>query len=171
MVNWTDVINGWQLFANWYFSLPLLGQVMVIIGIFAAIALVLILIFYIIYGLCYLVYYIFKGIYYLFKYIALGIYKIFEALYYALSGKEKPIKAPNGAVQPTPVIVQKVPQTQHVHAPIDRNIQYVNSGVMFCTECGNHFTESMSKQMNENGMAFCVYCGKGFKLTSMGIES
>ncbi len=170
MVNWTDVINGWQLFANWYSSLPLLGQVMVVVGIFAAIALALILVFYIIYAVCYLVYYILKGIYLLIKYILLGIYKIFEALYYAISGKEKPVKAKEGAAQPVPVIVQKAPEPSITHASEEHAVQYVYSGAMYCTECGSPFSEAMIHQINTKGMAFCVHCGKGLKLASMEVE-
>jgi putative hemolysin len=155
----------WQMFVDWFLAMPLIGQIMLVVGIFAALVLVGILVYYIVYGVGYLVYYILKGVYYLIKYILLAFYKVFEALYYAISGKEKPVKQPQAAEQHNNVVIQvKTPEVQ-------KSVQMANPGIMFCTECGNRFTNDVAQQFAENGLAFCTHCGKGFKSTQLSIVS
>ena len=151
---WREFGMYWQYFVDWFFTLPLIGQIMVIVGIFAAIALTLIIIYYVIYGIGYLIYYILKG-----------IYKIFEALYYALLGKEKPSKEAKESIEPVQKVYTYSERRSQVASEPTKSVQTVNPDVMYCTECGNRFTESMTHQLNVQGIAFCVHCGNGLKST------
>ena len=82
----------WQSFVDWFTTIPLYGQILVIVGALTIAILTVILVYYIIKGVAYLVYYILKGIYMLLKAIGVGFYRLCDALYWAISGKEKPIK-------------------------------------------------------------------------------
>ena len=164
-MNIYDFGGYWQMFVDWFLAMPLIGQVMLVVGIFAALVLVGIIVYYVIYGVAYLVYYILKGVYYLIKYILLGFYRVFEALYYAISGKEKPVKQPQATVQQGNVVIQvKTPEVQ-------KSVQMANMDIMYCTDCGNKLTQEMTQQFGQKGSAFCTHCGKGFKSTQLSIVS
>jgi hypothetical protein len=79
---WNDPIG-------WFLEFPLLGQILIIIGLIALTIAALVLVYYILKGVAYLLYYLFKGLYLLLKAIFTGIYKLFEGLFYAISGKPK----------------------------------------------------------------------------------
>ena len=85
---------AWHEIVDWFLLQPIYAQVLVLIGVFAVLTLAVILVYYVLKGVCYLIYYLLKGIFYLFKGIGLLFYKVFEGLYYAISGKPKPVKEP-----------------------------------------------------------------------------
>ncbi len=145
------ILFYWQEFANWFATIPLLAQILLIIGAFAVIALAVILVYYVLKGVAYLIYYIFKGIYYLLKGIGMGIYKLCEALYYAISGKQKPVKQTS--------IENVTPQQPiQVKTPVGRPYQDP-ARISFCNECGAKFTRRMSEQIDTKGQVYCVHCG------------
>ena len=167
MVDWNRIAQTvmfyWQEFLTWFFSIPLYGQVLVIIGAAAAIVLTFIIVYYIIKGIVYLIYYIFKGLYLLFKAIFTGIYKLIEELYYLISGKPKPVKEEKQSELVEEEQVEIVPKT--------RSVELINPGAMYCNECGSEFTETMNQNLAIKGLAYCVHCGKGFKLNIVEIEN
>ena len=59
----TNFIEYWQAFMEWFAGIPLLGQILIIVGVFAILVLALIGVYYLLKGLAYLIYYILKGIY------------------------------------------------------------------------------------------------------------
>lgn len=154
---------------NWYIAQPLYGQILVLIGLFAAIALTVVIVYYIIKGVAYLVYYVLKGVYYLLKGIGLLFYKLFEALYYAISGKPKP-EATNEQKQPTPPQVIVVKESEPI-TPIQKTYQTVHSDISFCSECGSPFSDTMIQTLSNKGFVYCIRCGHGFQANSMKIES
>ena len=79
----------WEEIVNWYLAQPIYGQILVMVGLVALLALAVVIVYYVLKGVAYLVYYVLKGIYYLLKGIGLLFYKICEGLYYAISGKPK----------------------------------------------------------------------------------
>ncbi|MFX1503989.1 MAG: hypothetical protein ACFFDH_23710 [Promethearchaeota archaeon] len=143
-----DNIGVWyETFISWFLEQPIYGQVLVIIGIVAILALLVTIIYYIIKGIAYLIYYIIKGVYYLLKGIGYGFYKLFEGFYLLISGKTK--SSTNKTIENN---IQK--------NTIDER-QYF---VLYCSECGSKFSEKMRKHLEINGMVFCVKCGNQFKL-------
>ena len=157
----------WQEIVDWFLVQPLYGQILVLIGAVAVLALAVVIAYYVIKGVAYLVYYLLKGIYYLLKGIGLLFYKLCEALYYAISGKEKPnanIQEQQG-VEVIQKPVQQVPQLQP-----QKVVQFVDHDAAFCTECGNEFSQAMAQQLHEKGFVYCINCGKGFKSNFMQIE-
>ncbi|MFX0082091.1 MAG: hypothetical protein ACFE94_10095 [Candidatus Hodarchaeota archaeon] len=157
----------WEEIVNWYIAQPLYGQILVLIGVFAVLALAVVIVYYVLKGVAYLVYYVIKGIYYLLKGIGLLFYKIFEGLYYAISGKPKPQPAPTQDQQSLPQI-EKEPEPI---VPVQRTYQTVLSDVAFCSECGSKFSDSMVQTLSSKGFVYCIHCGKGFQANSMKIES
>ncbi|MFX1237250.1 MAG: hypothetical protein ACFFAS_06225 [Promethearchaeota archaeon] len=156
------IVYHWQQFVEWFGTLPLLGQILLIAGAIAIVTLAVILVYYIIKGIVYLVYYLFKGIYYLLKGIGLGFYKLFKGLYYKISGKEKPQKVSKVVyVIPETVIIEKTPDT----------ITSQQYNITFCNECGNKFTNSMKNQYNSKGQVYCVHCGNMIYSATIDIES
>lgn len=152
--------SGWNLVwedpIGWFLELPLLSQILVIIGIIALTIATIVLVFYILKGVAYLLYYIFKGSYNLLKGIFIGIYKLFEAIWYALTGKPKNKKVKSSVLREP----QSNP-TNVISKLIERNeIRIVN----YCTECGQKITDSMNSLLTSRGRAFCFYCGNEFKL-------
>ncbi|MBN1803601.1 MAG: hypothetical protein JW891_18975 [Candidatus Lokiarchaeota archaeon] len=145
------IVFYWQDFANWFVTIPLLAQILLIIAAFAIIALAIILVYYVLKGVAYLIYYLFKGLYYLFKGIGMGIYKLGEALYYAISGKQKPIKQASVETEIKEQFIQ-------VKTPIGRSYNEP-SRISFCNECGAKFTRKMNEQLNTKGQVYCVHCG------------
>ncbi|MDX1798445.1 MAG: hypothetical protein R3255_07340 [Candidatus Lokiarchaeia archaeon] len=130
-------------FIEWYIEQPLYGQVLVIIGIVAVLALTVTLLYYIIKGVAYLIYYIIKGVFYLLKYIGFGIYKLFEGFYFLVSGKSKLKTKKNKEIN----IEHKTLNYQQV-LPLK-----------FCSECGKRISTSMKNHLKSNENVFCVNCG------------
>jgi len=115
-------------------------------------------------GVVHLIYYILEGTYKLLKGIFVGIYKLFEELYYAISGKPKPVKASSDkecCEQPEPP--QKSYEEQENIMPSQKEIQIVQPDAVYCSECGSQYTEIMLEQFKENGIAYCAFCGMGYK--------
>ena len=158
---------SWEEIVNWYLAQPIYGQILVLVGFFALLALAVVIAYYIIKGIAYLVYYLIKGVYYLLKGIGLLFYKLFEALYYAISGKQKPETA-SVPDQQAPPQVEKEPEPI---IPVQRAYQNVHPDVAFCSECGSKFSDSMVQTLSSKGFVYCIHCGKGFKSNSMKIES
>jgi len=161
MVDYYTGWLSWEAFIEWFWTLPLAGQIFFVIGVITVLVLIGIGVYYLIKGVVYLVYYILKGVYYLLRAILFGIYKFFEELYYLISSKEKPVKQKNVEVAPT-----VKPAIQY--APVQRSMDIK---VRYCSECGNPLTDSMSQQLSEKGVAFCSHCGKGFKAGFLEMES
>jgi len=157
----------WEEIVNWYIVQPLYGQILVLIGLIAILALAVVIVYYVLKGVAYLVYYVLKGVYYLLKGIGLLFYKIFEALYYAISGKSKPEPA-SAQEQQAPPQIEKEPEPI---IPVQRSYQTVQSDVAYCSECGGQFSDSMIHTLSNKGFVYCIHCGKGFQANSMKIES
>ena len=171
-IDWSIFQTGWDYIwkdpVGWFLELPLLSQILMIIGIIALTILAVVLIYYILKGVAYLLYYLFKGLYYLFKSIFHGLYKLFEALYYAISGKPKPESGTPAQEQQAPPQVEKQPEPI---TPVQKTYQTVNPDVAFCSECGNKFSGSMVQTLSNKGFVYCIHCGKGFQGNSINIES
>jgi len=163
MVDWNYVrdqfLFGLEEFMNWFLSIPMYGQILVIVGIVATLILAVIIVYYVLKGVAYLIYYILKGVYLLLKAIGLGIYKLCEALYYAISGKPKPVKEPccEQPQAPSPAIEEPIRAE-----PIQKEFQTIQPYAAYCSECGMEFTERMNRQLVETGVVYCVHCGKGY---------
>jgi len=153
----------WQEIVDWFVVQPIYGQILMLVGVIALLALAVVIVYYVLKGVAYLVYYILKGVYYLLKGIGLLIYKIFEALYYNISGKPKP-GTPQQQNQP------QISKTVIQNIPIQKNFQDVHPEVSYCSECGNKFSGSMLNTLSENKVVYCIHCGKGFHENSIGIE-
>lgn len=164
---WQNIGLWWQDIVNWYLAQPLYGQILVLVGVIALLALAVVIAYYVIKGVAYLVYYIIKGIYYLLKGIGLLFYKLFEALYYVISGKEKPESTPAQEQQAQPQ-VEKQPEPI---TPIQKTYKSKNSDVSFCSECGSKFSDSMIQALSTKGDVFCIHCGSHFMSDPMIIES
>ncbi len=170
MVNWEQigeqVLQYWEEFMSWFLSIPIYAQVLLIIGAVAVLVLAVILVYYVLKGTAYLIYYILKGTFYLIKGIFVGIFKLIEELYYAISGKPKPVKSPSGkecCEQPEPP--QQSYEEQEIIVPSHKEIQIILPDAVYCSECGSQYTERMLEQLREIGTAYCVFCGKGYKST------
>lgn len=170
MVDWNSIIDQaliyWKEFASWFLNIPIYGQVLVIFGAVAILILAGVLVYYILKGVAYLVYYILKGTYLLLKAIFLGIYKLFEELYYAITGKPKPVK--ENEVKEDISLVSKVPKEIE---DISSELQLINPNAAYCSECGAQFSEKMLQQLSESGIVYCVNCGKGFKSNLIVVEN
>jgi len=161
----------WQEIVDWFLIQPIYAQVLVLIGVFAVLTLAVILVYYILKGVGYLIYYILKGVYYLLKGIGLLFYKIFEGLYYAISGKTKPDKNQDAAQQVPPQVII-VKQAEEPIVPIQETVQIVRPEVIYCSECGNKFSDTMVQTLSERGVAYCIHCGnKKTQDYHMSIES
>ena len=154
----------WQEIVDWFVIQPLYGQILILIGVIALLALAVVIVYYVLKGVAYLVFYILKGTYYLLKGIGLLFFKLFEGLYYAISGRPKPGSQVQQNQIPTNVqIVQKTPSRQ--------TYQEVLPEAIFCSECGNKFSDSMLHTLSEKNVGYCIHCGKGFQANSIGIEN
>ena len=151
---------NWEELVNWYLALPGYGQVLCLLAAFAIIAFAVAIVYYIIKGVVYLVYYILKGVVYLVVGIFYGIYKLFEALYYLLTGKERPKKTEKKEIV-------KAEETQKIQEKVPPKIEPI---VQFCSECGSKITDAMAKQLTYSGLAYCAHCGKGYKSGFLEIE-
>jgi hypothetical protein len=158
----------WEEIVNWYLIQPIYGQILVLVGVIALLALAVVIVYYILKGVAYLVYYLLKGVYYLLKAIGLLFYKLSEALYYAISGKPKPESGTPAQEQQAPPQVEKQPEPI---TPVQKTYQTVNPDVAFCSECGSKFSSSMVQTLSNKGLVYCIHCGKGFQGNSINIES
>ncbi|TFF86807.1 MAG: zinc ribbon domain-containing protein [Promethearchaeota archaeon] len=167
MVDWNAILNElllyWEEFASWFLNIPIYGQVLVIFGAVAMLILAGVLVYYILKGVAYLIYYLLKGVYLLLKGIILGIYKLFRNLYFAISGKPKPPKDEEALSSE----VERSPQIEH-NKP---EMQLINPNAIYCSECGNKFSEKMLNQLSENGMVYCVNCGMGYKSNLIVVDN
>jgi len=148
----------WQEIVDWYLAQPVYGQIFILIGIFALLALAVVIVYYVLKGVAYLIYYVLKGVYYLLKGIGLLFYKIFEALYYAISGKPKPDKNKDVVQQVSPQVII-VKEDEEPIVPIQKTVQIIQPDVSYCSECGNKFSDSMLESLSEKGIAYCIHCG------------
>jgi hypothetical protein len=153
-------------FIEWFLLLPMYIQILVIVGIVAALILTGILVYYLLKGVVYLIYYIFKGLYLLFKYLAIAMYKLFEGLFYAITGNPRPIKVSKAEedeeVEEPPVNIKQIVE---YNVPIKTNVEEIIPNAEYCNECGSKFSDQMHKNLSEYGRAYCIYCGKGFRVT------
>ncbi len=147
-------MTGEQL-ADWYFSLPLFGQVLIVLSIMAILALIFALIFYIILGLGYVVYYLLKGLYYLLKEVGHLLLRLSKGIYRMIFDQ--------GAHQPDHPHQQKIQSPTEVHSTLIKK-QKIDSQIKFCNECGAKFTLKMKEFLNSRGRVYCEYCGKGFEI-------
>ncbi len=153
----------WQAFTEWFLKIPLLGQILIIVGAIAILALIIIGVFYLIKGVAYLIYYLFKGIFSLLKIIGKGIYKIIEALFYAISGKEKPPK------QKKHINTEEIPLIEEKQPTQDSSLEA--EGKCFCSECGSKLSDGMISHLNSRGQVFCIHCGSGIYINASDISS
>ena len=76
MVDWNHVAEqamfAWEQFIEWFLSMPIEAQVLVIVGVVASLILAGIIVYFVLKGVAYLVYYILKGVYLLLKGIFVG---------------------------------------------------------------------------------------------------
>lgn len=162
-IDWAILQTGWDSVwqdpIGWFLALPLLTQILVIIGIVALTIAAIVLVYYILKGVAYLLYYLFKGLYYLLKGIFLGIYKLIEALYYTISGKPKKRKESIPQTLEPP----KIPPAQISNLITQNKIKIPT----YCTECGQKITNSMQSLLTSRGVAFCFYCGKQFEIKTV----
>ncbi|TFG25812.1 MAG: hypothetical protein EU533_00680 [Promethearchaeota archaeon] len=173
MVDWHQFAEHasfyWQEFLEWFLSIPMYGQALVIVGAVAVVALAGILVYYVLKGVAYLIYYILKGVYYLLKAIFMGIYKIFEELYYAISGKPKPIKEESKKEEEVAQVIEpKIISQIKDSAPSEYDL--VQPNATYCSECGSEFSAHMKEKLSANGSVFCIHCGKGFKVERIEVE-
>lgn len=173
-----DIMFGfwrWEEIVNWYVALPIYAQILVIIGVCAALALLFVGLYYLIKGCIYLVYYAILGVVYLMYGMVFLFYKLFEALYYGISGKPRPPEEERLKFKKLQIKkVEKKPEAPSVIAVVTPTevIRAVPESVpLFCTECGNQLTDSMKKLLTKKGMAFCPYCGKVFKAQLIEVHS
>ncbi len=158
----------WEEIVNWYLAQPIYGQILVLVGVIALLALAVVILYYILKGVAYLVYYILKGVYYLLKGLGLLFYKAFEALYYVISGKPKPESSTPAQDQQAPPQVERQPEPI---ITVQKTYQTINPDVAFCSECGSKFSDSMVRTLSNNGLVYCIHCGKGFQSRSINVES
>lgn len=129
-------------FIEWYIQQPLYGQVLVIIGMVAVLALTVTLLYYIIKGVAYLFYYTIKGVFYLLKYIGYGIYKLFEGFYLLVSGKSKLKTGKNNEIT---IRNECLDEKRFL--------------LEYCCECGKKISNNMKNHLKANEIVFCVNCG------------
>lgn len=134
---------AWNEIVKWFLALPIHFQILIIIGIFLIVAISLVL-----------VYYILKGLFYLLKEVFKGIKKLLTNLYYAISGKTKPVES---VYINQKTSNQEENQEYQINSELKTNRQL--SEIQFCSECGNQITNKMQKKLNETGIVYCVFCG------------
>ena len=99
----------------------------------------------------------------------MGIYKIFEELYYAISGKTKPIKKESEEEEKVEQVIEpKIVSEIKYSAPSEYDL--VLPSATYCSECGSEFTAHMKEKLSVNGSVFCIHCGKGFKVERIEVE-
>lgn len=157
---------SWEEFAEWFWLLPTFGQILMVIGIVAIVALVITAVYYLLKGISYLIYYICKGIGYLFYYMGKGIYLLFEGLYYAISGKQKPsstTKSPKQHTEKTELMESQKPKTHEPNRE-DLAAPKIEELPQFCPSCGAPMSENMKNALNSAGKSFCEFCGARFSI-------
>ena len=159
-----------QEFLQWFLSVPIYGQVLVVVGAVAVLILAVVVVYYVLKGVAYLIYYILKGVYFLLKAIFLGIYKLFEELYYGITGNPRPVKNEEEAEAESDVSQAQVKEPQIETSPVIKQMAPIQPDAAYCSECGNQFTEQMQEKLHENLRVFCIYCGKGYKSNAIEIE-
>jgi len=163
-MDWSNIANNIYLWYNefleWYSEQPIYGQILALIGVFAVLAVIITLVYYLIKGIGYLIYYIIKGIYFLLKGIGFGFYKLCRGFYNLVSGKTKS-KTQNESLLPPDEISKD--QSLQPHSLIGA----VQPNLMYCTECGNKFSEKMINNLKTNKITFCIHCGKRFELNEI----
>mgnify|MGYP001077291293 CR=1 FL=1 len=168
MVNWNEIADQafmhWQEFLQWFLSIPIYGQVLVVVGAVAVLILALVVVYYVLKGVAYLIYYVLKGVYLLLKVIFLGLYKLFEELYYSVSGKPRPVKKEKEPESELDISIAQVQEPQIETPPVIKKMSPIQPDAAYCSECGNQITEQMQQKLQENGNVFCVYCGKGYNV-------
>jgi hypothetical protein len=162
-MDWSNIADKFFVWYNdfieWYSIQPIYGQILVIIGIVALLALAITLAYYLIKGISYLIYYALKGVYYLLKGIGFGFFKLCEGFYYLVSGKPKP----NTQKEDISTISDKsFEQNEDTERSMENRHIYYN--IKYCNDCGNKFSEKMHNNLKTNGITFCVHCGKRFEL-------
>ncbi len=163
-------MTGEQL-ADWYFSLPLFGQVLIVLSIIAILALIFAIIFYIILGLGYVVYYLLKGLYYLLKEVGHLLLRLSRAIYRMMfdQGTHQPDHLHQQKIQsPTEVHSTLIKKQKNLNAP---PLELIDSQIKFCNECGAKFTLKMKEFLNSRGLVYCEYCGKGFEIQKTEMEA
>ena len=166
MVDWNSILDQliiyWEEFASWFLNIPIYGQIAVIFAAVAILIIVGVLVYYILKGVAYLIYYILKGVYLLLKGIIIGVYKLFRELYYAISGKEKPVKDHKE---------ENDLGNESQQANINSELQEINPNAAFCSQCGSQFSEKMLQEFYENRVIYCANCGKGYKANLIVVEN
>ncbi len=174
MVNWNEIADQafmhWQEFLQWFLSVPIYGQVLVVVGAVAVLILAVVVVYYVLKGVAYLIYYILKGVYLLLKAIFLGLYKLFEELYYAITGNPRPVKKEEESKIEPEVSHAQILKPEVETPPVIKQVSPIQPDAAYCSECGNQITEQMQQKLHENGNVFCVYCGKGYKSIVLEIE-
>ncbi|MHA1105526.1 MAG: zinc ribbon domain-containing protein [Promethearchaeota archaeon] len=174
MVNWNEIADQtfmhWQEFLQWFLSVPIYGQVLVVVGAVAILILAVVVVYYVLKGVAYLIYYVLKGVYLLLKAIFLGLYKLFEELYYSVSGKPRPVKKEKEPESEHDISIAQVQEPQIETPPVIKQMSPIQPDAAYCSECGNQITEQMQQKLQENGNVFCVYCGKGYKYNVLEIK-
>lgn len=165
MVNVNGFIIPWEEFVNWFAIQPIYGQILLLVGVIALLALVITLVYYLLKGAAYLVYYILKGAYSLLKGIGIFFYGAFEALYYEITGKPKP-----GTEPATQSDVPQTDKNPEPITPVQKNYQHIQPNAMFCTECGTKFTDTMMNNLSNRESVFCIHCGNGLQSNPIEIE-
>ncbi|TXT59174.1 MAG: hypothetical protein BAJALOKI2v1_240002 [Promethearchaeota archaeon] len=167
------VMNHLENFFEWFLVQEILIQVLIVVGLFTVLALVGVLLYYVIKGIAYLIYYLLKGIYHIIRGVCLGIYKIFEGLYYMISSKPKPVKQENDVrEEEIPASQKQNIRTKTTVNPVEvkKEVKYVDSEILFCTECGSRFSANMKEHLTSEGIGFCPNCGKQFRVAE-GMKS
>ena len=75
----------WEQFLSWFLEIPLPGQILMIVGVIAILALVCVGVYYLLKGVAYLVYYVLKGVGYLIFYIFSNYLYETVSLYYFIN--------------------------------------------------------------------------------------
>jgi len=153
-MDWRDIVDTLSLwyneFVDWYLTQPIYGQILVIVGIIAILALIIVVLYYVLKGIAYLIYYILKGIYLILKGIGLGIYKLCEGFYYLVARKFRPPK-----------------QTESEDSEKESDQIKLNISLLYCSECGKRFSKKMINNIYNSGIAYCIFCGMEFKLITI----
>ncbi|TFG02777.1 MAG: zinc ribbon domain-containing protein [Promethearchaeota archaeon] len=153
----------WSWFLEWFINLPLVGQILVVIGITTVIILSSIGLYYLLKGIGYLIYYLCKGIYFILKGIALGFYKLLIGIYHLIFGKQEANDNESDTSQEIELQKEPVPLIQ-------KSVESIPSSISFCPECGIEFTDMARRKMNENGQVYCTYCGNKVESKSIKID-
>jgi len=118
----------------------------------------LIAVYYILKGVAYLIYYLFKG-------IGMLTYRLVSGIYYAFTGKTRPVKKNSSESEKEQEIIRERPLS--LQNRIIR--EYKPDIIFYCSECGMKFTDKMMYQIDHKGISFCEHCGKGFTQSNLSV--